>query len=313
MVAYEEGYDSPRTFQWNLGLEKSVGATGGVSATYVGAAGRRLGRVESLRDFADFSRIDLVRNAARSDYHALQVQLRRRPVRGLGVLASYTLASSRDNVTEESIINFQAPGATYDPERDRGPSDYDVRHAFSAALSYDVPGPSRGLARALLADWSVDGIVRARSALPVNVLTGADPLGLGYTHVSRPDRVAGQPEYVDDPSAPGGTRIAAAAFSVPAEPRQGDLPRNALRGFGAWQLDVSVHRQVTLGGRWRAHFRADVFNVFNHANFFNPENVLTNPSFGQPTQVLARGLRGLDPLYQIGGPRSIQLSLRVLF
>jgi hypothetical protein len=216
-------------------------------------------------------------------------------------------------VTEESIINFQAPGATYDPERDRGPSDYDVRHAFSAALSYDVPGPSRGLARALLADWSVDGIVRARSALPVNVLTGADPLGLGYTHVSRPDRVPGQPEYVDDPSAPGGRRIDAAAFSVPAEPRQGDLPRNALRGFGAWQLDVSVHRQVTLGGRWRAHFRADVFNVFNHANFFNPENVLTNPSFGQPTQVLARGLRGLDPLYQIGGPRSIQLSLRVLF
>ncbi len=313
VLAYEDGYRSPLTYQWNVGLETAAGAHGRVTAAYVGAAGRRLGRAESLRGvYPDFDRIDLVRNAARSDYHALQIQYRRRPVRGLGILASYTLASSRDNVTEESIINFQAPGATYDPARDRGPSDYDVRHAFTSALSYDVPSPAGGLARTLLGGWSIDAMLRARSALPVNVVTGEDPLGLGYTSVSRPDRVAAEPLYLDDPGAPGGRRINAAAFSIPSS-QQGDLARNSLRGFGAWQVDVSLRRELALGARLRAHLRADVFNVLNHPNFFNPENNLTNPSFGEPTQMLARGLRGLDPLYQIGGPRSVQLSLRLLF
>jgi hypothetical protein len=227
-------------------------------------------------------------------------------------VASYTLASARDNVTEESIINFQAPGASYDPERDRGPSDYDVRHAFAAALSYDIPHPSGGPMRTLFGGWSIDGIVRARSALPVNVLTGQDPLGLGYTYVSRPNSVAGQSLYVDDPDAPGGRRINPDAFSVPSE-GQGDVSRNSLRGFGAWQIDASLRRELGLGGRLRAQLRLDVFNVLNHPNFFSPEGSLTHPSFGEPTQMLARGLRGLDPLYQIGGPRSLQLSARVLF
>jgi hypothetical protein len=312
MVAYVDGYRSPRTYQWNVGIEKTL-ASGAVTATYVGAAGRRLGRVESLRGtYPDFDRIDLVRNTGRSDYHALQLHYRRRPVRGLGVLASYTLASARDNVTEESIINFQAPGSSYDAELDRGPSDYDVRHALTAALSYDVPGPGDGWMRALFAGWSVDGILRVRSALPVNVLTGEDPLGLGYTYVGRPDRVESEPLYIDDPDAPGGRRINASAFSVPDQ-RQGDLDRNSLRGFGAWQVDASLRRELALSGRLRAQLRVDVFNVFNHPNFFNPESTMTHPSFGEPTQMLARGLRGLDPLYQIGGPRSVQLSLRVLF
>ena len=101
--------------------------------------------------------------------------------------------------------------------------------------------------------------------------------------------------------------------------RQGDLGRNSLRGFGAWQIDFSVQRNFALSERFRLQSEADFFNIFNHPNFGNPVNYLTSPQFGQPTQTLNSYLGGggqsggLNPLYQIGGPRSIQLALKLVF
>jgi hypothetical protein len=66
-------------------------------------------------------------------------------------------------------------------------------------------------------------------------------------------------------------------------------------------------------------FRAEMFNVFNHANFGSPIGDLSSPLFGRSTQTLASSLGtggangGLNPLYQIGGPRSIQLALKLQF
>jgi len=66
-------------------------------------------------------------------------------------------------------------------------------------------------------------------------------------------------------------------------------------------------------------FRAEFFNIFNHPNFGNPNNLLTSPLFGHSTQTLANSLGaggasgGLNPLYQIGGPRSVQLALKLQF
>lgn len=173
-------------------------------------------------------------------------------------------------------------------------------------MSYTVPS-------GLLREFGFDAFVRARSSLPVNVVTGTDPFGLGYRTVARPDIVPGVDWYLDDPSAPGGRRINAEAFVAPEPGRQGTLTRNALRGFPAWQADVSVRREVRLGAGIRTQLRADIFNVFNHANFANPSGNLASSSFGVATQMLNRGLGGVNPLYQIGGPRSMQLSLRVSF
>jgi len=93
------------------------------------------------------------------------------------------------------------------------------------------------------------------------------------------------------------------------------LGRNALRGFGATQLDLTLRRQFRFTERLSLQARADFFNILNHPNFGNPGNNLTNPLFGQSTQTLASSLGsggangGFNPLYQIGGPRSIQLAL----
>jgi hypothetical protein len=192
-----------------------------------------------------------------------------------------------------------------------------VRHAFNAAVSYAIPSPfANGLGRAIFGGFGVDAIVRARSATPVNILSGRDPFGLGFTTVARPDLIPGQPLYLENDSFAGGKRFNPAAFdgtSPLAQGRQGTLGRNVLRGFGASQLDVALRRQFNFTERLNLQFRADAFNLFNQANFSNPTGILTSGNFGQATQTLASGLGGLSPLFQIGGPRSIQLALKLQF
>jgi hypothetical protein len=84
-------------------------------------------------------------------------------------------------------------------------------------------------------------------------------------------------------------------------------------GFGATQLDLSVRRQFLLTKRVSLQARADAFNLLNHPNFDNLSEILTDPNFGRSTQMLATGLGGLSSVYQIGGPRSLQLALKILF
>jgi hypothetical protein len=322
---------APRTYQWNLAFDQSLGRDHSVSATYVGAIGRKLLRRELLNQRSnvhpDFPLgIVVTRSDASSDYHALQMQFQRRLSRGLQALASYTWAHSIDMISNDSYIGpFRE---LYDPSRDRGPSDNDVRHSFAAAFSFDIPMPwSHRVLRAMLVNWSLDSSFRARSATPVNVLTGVDVFGIqGYTETwGRPDVVQGMPFYIQDSTAPGGGRINPDAFSIPPDNRQGTLGRNALRGFPAWQEDLAIRRQFTVKGDVRVQFRAEFFNVFNHPNFGDPgskfslTNHLSNPQFGRSTTMLARSLSdagpegGFSPFYQIGGPRSIQLAIKVLF
>jgi hypothetical protein len=100
--------------------------------------------------------------------------------------------------------------------------------------------------------------------------------------------------------------------------------RNVLRAFGASQADIAFQRQFRFTERTSLRFRAEFFNIFNHPNFGPPNNIVPtvtspNPLFVYSTQTLAGSLDsggpngGLNPLYQIGGPRSIQLALKLQF
>ena len=317
IFAYQRDFKLPYTLQYNVAIEQAIGASNVVKATYVGANGRRQGRVTTLINPGFFTRIDAVTNDATSDYHSLQLQYQRRLSKGLQSLVSYTFAKSLDIVSEESFQNRQSPTGRFDPKQDRGPSSFDLRHAFNAAISYAIPSPfADGAGKAIFSGFGLDTIVRARSATPVNVLSGRDPFGLGFTTVSRPDLIAGQPLYLYDSSLAGGRRFNPAAFdgTTPvAQGRQGTLGRNVLRGFSASQVDVALRRDFKLAEALKLQFRLDAFNLFNHANFANPTGILTSAIFGRATQMLSSGLGGLSPLYQIGGPRSLQLALKLQF
>jgi hypothetical protein len=330
VYAFDPDLKLPYTYQWNLAAEHSLGANQTVSVSYVAAIGRRLLRSEQfLRPNSSFTReVIVTRNTATSDYHALQVQLRRRLSRGLQALASYTWSHSIDISSNDA--SFSIPVAIIDPNRDRGPSDFDVRHSFTGAVTYNLPKPKLGaVANGIFRNWSVDTIFTTRSATPVDVFTGTDTLGLGIQTAVRPDLLDGVPIYLNDLTAPGGKRFndtgdpsrpsCKGPFCTPAAGRQGSLGRNALRGFPIYQVDLALRRQFSLTERFRLQFRGELFNLFNHPNFADPVADLSRADFGRSVSMLGRNLGsgaaegGFSPLYQIGGPRSVQLGLRLVF
>jgi hypothetical protein len=306
----------PLTVQWSAAVEQPVGRGQTLSVSYVGAAGRRLLRQTAmLRPSPNLSILRVVSNTSSSDYHALQAVYARRLARGLQAHASYTWSHSIDDDSDDSASGLLIVGS-FNTRTERGPSTFDVRHSLSGAFSYDLPSPARG--KFLLRDWSLDAIFRARTATPVNVIQTTGVFTGDLVEALRPDLVGGVPVYLRDPSAPGGWRLNPAAFRATIG-RQGSLGRNALRGFGLSQLDLAVRRQFVLSERARLQVRAEFFNIFNHPNFGDPVGDLNSRLFGQSVQTLARSLGtggvngGLSPLYQVGGPRSVQLALRLSF
>jgi hypothetical protein len=307
---------SPKTYQWNAAIEHSFGRNDSASLSYVGAAGHRLLRTESLINPNPlFGTVNVARGNGISHYRSLQFQFQHRLSRLLQALVSYSWQRSTD--TASTDVTTLIPSQKIDPNTDLGPSDFDVRHVFGAALTYALPASNTGFGAIFFRNWSLSGIVRAQSAAPVDI-TYSRNIGFG-NYSFRPDIVPGVPRYINDATAPGGRRINKAAFVIPIDARQGTLGRNALRAFSLAQIDVGIHRQFELTEKTTFQIRAEFFNVLNHPNFGPPVNNFRSGLFGQSTQMFGRSLTtggvggGYSPLYQIGGPRSIQLALRISF
>jgi outer membrane receptor protein involved in Fe transport len=305
----EPNLKTPYALEWNASIEQQLGGPQSLSVSYVGSVGRRL-IYEDLffSPNANFNNFGIFQNGATSSYNALQIQFRRQVTNGLQVLASYTWSHSID--TDSNTEGGVLPG--------RGDSDFDVRSAFTMGGTYDLPKPQwNNFATAILKNWGLDGSMYARSGLPVDLVGGFSLIPSFFE--SRPDVVPGKPLYISDPSAPRGIQINPAAFAPAAANTQGDFGRNVLRGFGAWQFDLGVRRDFPLYESLKLQFRAEMFNLFNHPNFGPPDHFLGDSTFGTPTQTLAESLgaggqnAGFSPLYQIGGPRSIQLALKLMF
>ena len=336
----------PRTYQWSFAVEQALGVNQLFSAAYVAAAGRKLLRQDTLFGvlfggdlnpavFPGDAQVIVARNTATSDYHSMQLQFQRRLSKGLQALLSYTWANSID-ITSNDSFNINTRADKIDPRTDRGPSNFDIRHAFSSAVSYQIPTPNAGrIGKAVLGNWSLDPIFIARSRAPVDVTFQNLVPGLGFV-LFRPDLVQGIPIYIDDPSAPGGRRLNNTEVTIPGNPlpqigpfrrhfeaRQGTLGRNAIRGFPVYQLDLAVRRKFNLTERINLQFRTEFFNIFNHPNFglgdLFTDSSLSSPAFGISQVMYGQFLGtggssgGFSPLYQIGGPRSIQFSLKLGF
>ena len=311
----------PRTYEWNVALEQSLGRNQAFSLTYVGAAGRDLLRVTSLfNPNPNFQFVSVTTNTATSNYQALQMKFERRLSRGLQALASYTWSHSIDIASTDALAAYQnTPSSIANPSNDRGSSDFDIRHAFTAGVTYALPSPGwNQFAHAVFGGWSADTFIFARTASPVDVVGGlvfADGIAL----YPRPNVNPGLPLVLYGSGYPGGKIFNKAAFTAVPAGQQGDFGRNVLRGFGAWQADIAVQRQFNLTEKVGLRFRGEFFNIFNHPNFGPPDNTLTDALFGRSTQTLASSLGsggangGFNPLYQIGGPRSVQLALKLVF
>jgi hypothetical protein len=311
----------PYTLQWNASVEQAAGKSQALTLSYVGSHAGRLLEANEINAGAsnpNFGTLLFYQNGLTSDYNALQLQFQRRLSHGLQALASYTWSHCQDYGSYNSALSYQ-----------RGNCDFDVRQNFSSAFSYDLPNVSQNqIVDALLRHWGLDDRFTARTGFPVTLKSGlsvVNPL-TGGAYDGGLNIVPGQPFYIygsqcatvyGGVSCPGGRAINPDAFSEPAAGALGDAPRNFVRGFGAWQMDLAVRRDFPIHERLKLQLRAEAFNIFNHPNFGAVSETYCPPGpgcvFGQATATLASSLGILSPLYQQGGPRSMQLALKLIF
>src|SRR5262249_31091165 len=143
VYAFTSNLKLPRSYQWNVALEKSFGGKQALSVTYLGQAGRDLLRKSAL--FQPTPNFDglfyITGNDALSNYHALQVQYRRPLSKRVQVLLSYSFSHSLDNASNDFLSGLS--NTVISAENDYASSDFDVRHSFSGAVTWEVPTAGR--------------------------------------------------------------------------------------------------------------------------------------------------------------------------
>lgn len=259
----------------------------------------------------------------KSDYRSLVASLQYR-TRHASLGASYTWSHAIDlqsEAMESDAFDFRlirtestppAPigfSRQFDPQSDRGSSDFDQRHSLVFYSVWEAPAPRPSRWSTLLRNWRFAQLAAFRSGFPYSVFGN-----LGRVSILDPLNVT------TNVPAPGGKILLnRTALADTAPEVYGNSGRNAFRGPGMYNVDVSVARAVALswlGETGRLLFRVDAFNVLNHANLGTPNNYFSpfNPEFG----VAAYGRKGIESAFPADAPftengRRIQVGLRVVF
>jgi hypothetical protein len=296
----------PEVGQWNFSVERAFTARDVISLGYVGAVGWNLVRREAGGAGNNpTTLVALTTNHGHSSYHALELQYHRRLAAGVQALAAYTWSHSIDNDSSDSFLLWSAPGPG-----DHGASDFDLRHAFTATVTYEPPR---------FKGWGLDGVVHARSGFPITVLASDEYQGITLMNAFRPNLAPAQPLWIADDNAPGGRRLNPAAFVAAPTGKQGILGRNAIAGFGMWQMDLALRREFPFKERSKLLLRLEAFNFLNHPSFADPVRYLNSPVFGQSVSMLNLMLgtgspgSGLVPILQTGAPRAVQGTIKFQF
>jgi hypothetical protein len=257
-----------------------------------------------------------------SNYNALTGVVRYQASRGT-LQVAYTWSHAIDNQSEPLAgdffnLSFTSIAVTpptsgrasfsrqFDPQADRGNADFDQRHNLVAMYSWNWR------------DWTLSGLAAVRSGLPYNLLGATDfaAAGQGYAINNRPDLLNTNAET--DIDVTGGRQLLKrTAFADAAPSALGNLGRNAFTGPGFYNFDVALGRSFRLprlGESTWLRFRADAFNLLNHANLGTPDTALSSPNFGiaqYGRQGRASGFPALAPLTE--SARQFQMSVRVEF
>jgi hypothetical protein len=290
---------------------------------YDGSEGHRLfGRLKAnlinpltgQRPLPDFGQYGEKANIGNSNFHSLQVSVRRPLASGwlweTQYMWSHAMADqgygAGDSTTNENMACLKC---------DYSSEDIDVRQTLSVNSVYQLPfGPGKrflsggGVAGKVLGGWELSGITSASSGRPINITLKrkASVMLDGNTSAQRPDLVPGQSIYADPQTI--NNWFNAAAFAVPAKYTWGNLGRDAARGPGYYEIDTALQKQTAITERLALKFRVEAFNLFNHPIYGDPDgNISDGPAFGVITTPLNTGATG------IGTPRRIQFMLRLEF
>lgn len=315
--------------QWTFSIQRQLPLDFVGQAAYVGSNAHHLFNrtfvnvidpATGRRPFPNFSNIDEKQNNGNSSFNGLQMSLQRPLKRGFAWMTQYMWSK---NMSDNAGAGDGSQAMISACRRcDRAVADWDVRHTFTATWVYQLPfgpgrawGPKTGFAGKLVQGWDVSGLGTSRTGRPLNVTvnrSAADlPDGVAATPSAgappqRPDYIAGQALYpaTQTPS----SWLNFGAFRMPVRGTWGNLGRNAVRAPGMWQIDLAAGKRTPLTERIGLEFRAEMFNLFNRAQYGLPNANISNPGqFGLITSVINGTPTGS------GGPRQVQLMLRLDF
>jgi hypothetical protein len=264
----------------------------------------------------NFASVGLVSNIANSTYHAGQISLSRHFAAGLGFQLSYWYSKSLDGVSSFNVSGSAPSDVSgendlaqnpFNLRAEHGPSLFDARQRFSAIGSYELPR-WRGASRAgswIVNGWQLNGIASVSSGTPFTVydsanvsLQGSAPEISGF-YSSRPDLIADPNAGSHTPNQWVSPRDFQRLTQQPQAGQFGNEGRNAVRGPGIANIDLSLFKNFPIGESKRIQFRAECFNIANHPNFALPQNDIASPEFGQ--------------ILEAGTPRLFQLALKFVF
>ncbi len=291
--------------QASFGIQRELPASLVLSADFVVTRGSNLATLVNLNQplptaagnnalgplpYPNFGFIEWRADNGKSDYKGVDLGLERRFARGYAFGLAYTLGKSQDNASEQ--LTTQGSNAFPQDSRDftnwYGPSDYDVRHRFSANFVWNLPIGSNPIAR----DWIVSGVYVARSGRPFTVNQGNNNVGINMT---------GLPNVVGNTEGPQTVSqwFNTAAFQAVPSGTFGNELRNRLTGPGFQNMDLTIQRQIRLGSGTVVGLRWDIFNLFNTVNFGLPNRDLASPAtLGTITSLAS-------------DPRTMQISVRL--
>ncbi|HEX9369340.1 MAG TPA: hypothetical protein VF921_22095, partial [Vicinamibacterales bacterium] len=323
---------NPYRVQYNLTYQRELWGRTVVTLGYIGARGyRQIRNVEynqavpvvqadgslffplgGTRRNPGFNSMRLRLSDGASWYDGFVAGVHRRFSAGLSIQVSYTYGNSKDEgsqaVGSGDFGNSFQPPYWQIPSLNKGPSDFDIRHNFTFNSTWELPFAKSmtGVAHGVLAGWQVSNIISARSGVPFTPVLSFDRAralprsgGAGQW----PDLVPGCSSHAvtGDPNA----WINVSCLAVPAAGTIGNLGRNTMRGpnFATW--DLALFKNVPLGATRRLQFRAEGFNITNHANFGLPSTAVFSASglvstAGQITTI-------------VGTARQFQFGVKVQF
>ena len=301
----------PTSYQQHIsfGFELQLIPTVVADVSYVGSLGRHLemstfaniprpgqGLIQGRRPYPEFRVVNVhADNYGTLNYHSMQLKIQKHLSKGLTFLSAYTFAKASG-----TSFNIEStPQDPYNAQLDHSLSDLDITHNFTTSMNYALPvlSSAERVIREALGGWELGLIINAQSGLPFTPTQSGDPANTGRP--SRPDRVG--TGTVSNPTADKWFEPSAFGVVPAGVLRYGNSGKNILRGPAYLNLDFSVYKNFYIQERMRWQFRAEFFNLPNHANFGLPFANISVPA--RAGKVLATS----------GGPRIVQFALKGYF
>ncbi|MGJ5816514.1 carboxypeptidase regulatory-like domain-containing protein [Paludibaculum fermentans] len=318
---------APVIYNWNLIVERQLADAWVGRVAYVGSHGSHLGEAiemnpavytagsklsaDARRLFQPYGSISQASFDENSSFNSFQTTLQKHYSKGFTTMVNYTWSKSIDDTPANMGITGVAQGSnspvpwylTGRHQFDRGLSEFDHRHRMVASYVYDVPklAGSNYFVRTALGGWQVSGIFTYQTGGPLTLLAGKDQsqTGIGSDRAN----YLGGDAYGTNACTGTSTCVSylnPSAFGLPATGNWGNMGKGALHGPKLVNWDAGIFKDFPLGTeRFHLQFRAEFFNVFNHANFNNPNVTQSAGGFGSITSAQ--------------DPRIGQLALKILF